>query len=131
MIERINFREFCFRYAFNEHRKKLLRLLVEDLDVIKGQCDRLRVLIFGSYISFKKNPKDIDILLALIPNRDSVYAIMKSGLRRKHPGTVDVQFNKAQRFMKDADSLIRNFNENPLNKRKGIVINDAVELTDF
>lgn len=122
---------FKKQYAFNKHRRFLYNLFIEDLHLIKSQCKYLRVLVFGSYITHKQKPHDIDLMLGLIPCQDCVYNIMKNGLQQEHPKEIDIQYKKTQYFLKDAKGLVTFFNSNPLNKKKGIYIKKAVEIVEI
>ncbi len=131
MLSRLTLEELSGIYAGNEQRKRLFGLFVNELASIKKQCSRLRVLVFGSYITEKSNPRDIDVLISLIPSEECVYALWTEGLHREHPEEVDVHYYKTQRYMKDAEGLLEHFNNNPKNELQGIVIHDAVEITDI
>ena len=131
MLTRLTMEELSGRYAGNEQRKRLFDLFVDELTSIKRQCSRLRVLVFGSYITAKSIPRDIDVLISLIPSEDCVYALWTEGLRREHPEEVDVHYYKTQLYMKDAEGLLEHFNNNPMNELQGITIHDAVEITDI
>ena len=56
---------------------------------------------------------------------------MSNGLQQEHYDELDVHFIKNQYFLRDVDSLLDFFNENPFNKNKGIFIKRAVEITDL
>ena len=130
MIRKLTIEEFAGKFSYNEQRKYLLDLLVDELEFIKLQCIQLRVLIFGSYITSKKNPRDIDVLISLIACKDSVYTVWTDGLRQKHPKDVDVHYYKTQQYIKDAAGLLKHFNKNPKNELQGISIKKAVEISD-
>ncbi len=131
MLARLTLEEFSGRYASNEQRKRLFELFVEELKSIRSQCSSLRILVFGSYITNKSVPRDIDVLISLIPSEDCMYALWTGGLRREHPDKVDVHYYKTQLYMKDADGLLEHFNANPKNELQGIAIHDAVEIIDI
>ncbi|MFC1670192.1 DUF6932 family protein [Spirochaetota bacterium] len=131
MIRKFILAEFKEKYSCNEHRSEIHNMFIEDLKCIKSQCKQIRVLVFGSYITKKENPKDIDILISLIPNADNLYCIMKNGLKQNYPDFVDVQFNKTQYWLKETEALLNYFNNNPLNVKKGIRIKDAIEISDI
>lgn len=128
MIEHCTLEEFCRKYCFNEHRNELFAYFKEELHNILCQSEKLRVLVFGSFISEKAKPSDIDILISIIPNRDWAYYMLKKGLRRIHKEKVDVQFNKHQFSLESPESLLETFNTNRLNKKEGIRIEEAVEV---
>lgn len=52
--------EFVLRFAYNEHRKKLLIGLLKGLNILMN-CGCGDVYIGGSFITGKEKPKDIDI----------------------------------------------------------------------
>ena len=122
---------FRERFAYNERRRYLYDMLLEELELIKSQCSIVRVLVFGSYITDKEEPRDIDLLLSLIADRDCVYEVWTKGLRLDHPDEVDVHYYKTQLYIKDAEGLLKHFNENPRNELYGISILDAAEITEF
>lgn len=120
--------EFEKTYAVNETRRRLLRLLGEELVVIGRQCKKFSIIIFGSYITEKPEPGDIDVLISLVPRQDCIYRIMKQGLEREHGKDVDVQFQRGEYYTKNAEQLVAYFNNNPLNFNRGIRMLEAVEL---
>ncbi len=131
MIKKITLKEFKKRYLLNNYRKRLFKHLLEELENISGKCKCYKFLIFGSYITRKKEPNDIDVLISLIPEKDYVYSISKDGLQSEFFDEIDIHFMKSQYFIKDVDGLLDFFNENPLNKNKGISIKRAVEIVDL
>lgn len=131
MIKQLELEEFKKRYLFSEKRQFLFQQFMDELANIKKMCLRIRVLVFGSFIRKKKEPNDIDILINLIPTRDSVYTFMKEGMPHKHPREVDIQFSKNQYFLKNAEQAIEHFNNNPINVKDGIKIKNAVEIVDI
>lgn len=131
MIKKITIDEFARKFSYNERRKYLYDLFVEEMESIQSQCSQLRVLVFGSYITSKKNPQDIDVLISLIACEESVYTIWKDGLQQKHPKEVDLNYYKTQQYIKDADGLLEHFNKNPKNELQGIAIKKAIEILDL
>ncbi len=129
-IKKLNLQEFLDAYVTNEKRKRLFDKFLEDLQVIKSQCSCMRIIVFGSYITSKLEPNDIDLMISLIPESEYVYDLMTDGLWQKNRKEIDIQYQKAEYFLKDAQQLVVFFNENPLNKEKGICITECVELID-
>lgn len=130
-VRQLDMHSFFEAYVTTERRKYLFDKFLEDLQVIKSQCNCLRIIIFGSYITSKTEPNDIDLMISLIPESEYVYDFMTDGLRQKNRNEVDVQYQKAEYFLKDAQQLIAFFNENPINKEKGICITECIELIDI
>jgi predicted nucleotidyltransferase len=131
MITAYTLDEFREAFASGDRRKYLYGLFLEELALIQSQCAVVRVLVFGSYITEKEEPHDIDLLISLIADSDCVYEVWARGLRRVHPDEVDVHYYKTQLYVKDAEGLLRHFNANPKNELYGIAIRDAVEITEF
>jgi predicted nucleotidyltransferase len=131
MITSYTSADFYKTFAYNERRKHLYGLFMEELEIIRSQCAIVRVLVFGSYITGKEEPRDIDLLLSLIADSECVYEVWTKGLRLTHPDEVDVQYYKTQLYIKDAESLLKHFNANPKNELYGIAINDAAEIIEF
>ncbi len=128
MIYHYSINEFSKKFCFNSHRSRLFDYFYEELENVKRQSSKMRVLVFGSFITKKEKPSDIDVLISIVPNRDWSYHILKKGLKRIHSDEIDVQFSKQQMFLENCDKLIENFNTNKINKKKKIRINDAVEV---
>jgi predicted nucleotidyltransferase len=131
MIKKLTLDEFAGKFSYSDRRKYLHDLFVDEMEFIKSQCSQLRVLIFGSYITSKKNPRDIDVLLSLIACEESVYTVWTDGLRQKYPKEVDIHYYKTQQYIKDAAGLLKHFNKNPKNELQGISIKKAVEISDI
>jgi predicted nucleotidyltransferase len=123
--------EFRKTFAYNKRRRYLYGLLREELALIKCQCTAVRVLVFGSYITDKEEPRDIDLLLSLIAEKERVYEVWTKGLRLTHPDEVDVHYYKTQLYIKDGECLLAHFNANPKNELYGIAIREAVEIIEF
>ncbi len=120
--------EFRKAYAVNRRRRRLLRCLEDELAVIGKQCVKFSLIVFGSYITGKPEPGDIDVLISLLPRKECVFSIMEQGLERKHRDEVDVQFQRGEFCTKSAAQLVAYFNDNPLNFNKGIRLIEVVEL---
>lgn len=131
MIKKLTLDEFAGKFSFSDRRKYLHDLFVDEMEFIKSQCSQLRVLVFGSYITSKRNPRDIDVLLSLIACEEAVYTVWTDGLRQRHPKEVDIHYYKTQQFIKDAAGLLKHFNKNPKNELQGISIKKAVEIPDI
>jgi len=131
MIKKLTIYEFARKFSYNDRRRYLHDLLVDELEFIKTQCSQLRVLVFGSYITSKKNPRDIDVLISLIACEESMYTVWTDGLRQKHPIEVDLHYYKTQQYIKDAAGLLKHFNKNPKNELQGISIKKAMEISEI
>lgn len=129
MIRQFDPAGFMKKYLYNHHRKTLFDYFLDELEDIKPKCEQLRIFIFGSFITIKKKPNDIDVLINLVPNADNVYPMMKERIHTKYPDKVDIKYVKTQLFLIDAESTIKHFNENPLNIKDEIKIKRAVEIT--
>jgi predicted nucleotidyltransferase len=129
-VKKLNLQEFLETYVTNGKRRCLFDKLLEDLQVIKSQCSCMRIIVFGSYITSKLEPNDIDLMISLIPESEYVYDLMTDGLWQKNRKEIDIQYQKAEYFLKDAHQLVVFFNENPLNKEQGICITECIELID-
>ena len=127
-ITTMTLEEFRTAYAINDRRRHLIDELLEELKVIARQCRKFSIIVFGSYITDKDEPDDIDVLISLLPKKECVFAIMKEGIEKEHQKEVDIQFQRGEYYTKSAESLIDFFNENPFNLKKGIRIRKAVEL---
>ncbi|HDP80470.1 MAG TPA: hypothetical protein ENN21_06465 [Spirochaetes bacterium] len=125
----MDIKEFRGRFVFTKRREELLRLFLDEMKTVRSQCERVRVLVFGSFITGKEEPADMDVLLSILPNRDNVYRLYTSTLEREHPREIDVQYVKSTWRLRTAESLLAFFNRNPINVKKGVRVTEAVELT--
>ncbi len=123
--------EFKAAYARGRRRAELYEKLLEELDNLREQCNSFHIIVFGSYITDKKEPGDIDLMISLIPRQDCVYDIIINGLRRIHEKEIDIQYQKAQYYLKNTRQLVDYFNSNPLNRKEEIKIFRAVELHPY
>lgn len=130
-VKKLDIDEFARCYATNERRRDLFKKFIEELQLVRSQCSRLRVIVFGSYITNKEEPNDIDLMISLIPDQDHVFDFMTDGMQQKNDDEVDIQYQKAEYFLKNAQQLVDFFNENPLNKKNGIQIENCVEIKDI
>ncbi len=128
MVPQYTIPEFEKKFCFNKYRQELFDLLIDELFSIDSQCKSYRILIFGSFLTRKKRPNDIDLLICIIPTSECVYKMMKSGLEKCHPEKIDIKYIRRQMVNKGADDLIKYFNDNPFNKKEDIHIEKAVEL---
>lgn len=129
-IKKLNIDEFAEQYVTNERRRILFEKLLEELQLIRSQCRRFRVIVFGSFITNKEKPNDIDLMISIIPDQDHIFDFMTDGMQQKNDDEVDIQYQKAEYFLKNAQQLVDFFNENPLNKKNGIQIQNCVEIKD-
>lgn len=120
--------QFKKKYCFSRTRADLFDKLTAELDNIGEQIEKMRILVFGSFLSEKEEPSDIDIIISLVPNRDSMYMFMTDGLYRLYPEEIDIQYNRHELLLDSAEHLIQVFNKNPFNKKQGITIEECVEL---
>ncbi len=131
-VERINLAEFYKRFAVNAARKKLYRKFVAELAMLRRQSEEIRIVVFGSYVTDKETPGDIDVLASIIVDDDNFLDLVQNGVRQRFPDAVDFHMHRASRFLKTGEKLVENFNEFSLNREKGIRIETggAVEIVD-
>ncbi|MFW5808477.1 MAG: DUF6932 family protein [Spirochaetota bacterium] len=128
MIHHYSINEFSRKFCFNRYRRELFSLFCEEMQNILRQSSQLRILVFGSFITKKERPSDIDVLISIIPTRESSYRMLKKGLARIHKKRIDVKYSRHQMILESCESLINTFNTNKLNKEKKISIDQAVEV---
>jgi len=117
-------------YGFNDFRKELIKKLEQELTYICQQVDELLELIFGSFITDKPFPHDVDLFISFKPSKDCVADILRHGLDRLHPDVIDIQYRKLEYDLFSAEELVEYFNNNPLNFRQGISLDRVIELVD-
>jgi len=64
MITILSLQEIESQFATNEHRRALYDLLVSQIEQTQRQYDNLSVLLFGSFITKKEIPEDIDLIVS-------------------------------------------------------------------
>lgn len=129
-IREMTIKEFRAKFVTNTHRAGLFKCFQVELKKLREQCKEYRMIVFGSFLTKKKKPGDIDLIISLIPDKNCVYSIMTQGLDREYCEEIDIMYHKAEYFLMSAEQLITYFNENPRNFNKFIALTEAVELVD-
>ena len=126
--------EFRDRYAMNECRRTLVLALEEFVDVLQHSFSAHRILVFGSFITIKPEPGDIDLLghAIAVPGGD-YFNVPRLKLSSIAPTGIDVRGGAGSSFDEipaplDAIALVEQFNENEKNKGSDIVCETWIEI---
>jgi len=127
-LEQINLRAFRKRFATNDRRREIFQSLVDELGLLRSQCQAMRVLVFGSYITDKDEPGDVDVLVSGVPRQDIAFEVEVHGFARGEHPDVDLFWERAVRFPATPERLIERFNRNASNRESHIEIVRVVEV---
>jgi hypothetical protein len=112
------------QHATSDRRRVLLVKFKEELAEWRGYLADLNVWLFGSFLTDKQEPGDIDVLLA---GRLKPGAPLPPKLPRKHRDEVHVISNLGTGALATKEQLVQKFNEQEGNVEKGIQLTpDAV-----
>ena len=124
----MKYSEFKKVFGFNKHRLDLLSCFETEYNIIQEYTSRHRVVVYGSFITNKETPSDIDILLESVHNGGSEYPPpfkfeRQIQIRQRYP-----RLNRNYK-LPTAKDMVLNFNNHKTNKEKDISIKDYIELT--
>ncbi len=123
----ITIEELEKQYSTNEHRKELLDQFKDELGEWRDYLAEVRIWLFGSYLTDKEQPEDIDILLA---GRLKTGTSFPPKLPRKHKDRIHVISNLGTGMLSTKNDLIQKFNSNQNNVVKNIKLS-ADEVVDL
>lgn len=130
-IESMSLAEFHRRFVYNGRRRKLLVLLLDELAAIEEVSTKMRLLIFGSFITDKEQPGDIDALVSLVGRKEHFREIQKNGVPRRQPDAIDLFTYMSVRFLFTPERILDEFNHNFKNRENHIILTDAVHIEDI
>ncbi len=124
------------KFCTNEHRKKLFDALCDEVNYMEENSEELIILLFGSFISDKIEPSDIDILISIklknvslkwsngklldpLPIKNKKYVDRKSS----HLSALEIKPE-----LKDPEQMLAEFNYNGDNIRNGIRIKEYIKI---
>lgn len=123
--------DFVVRFAYNDHRRVLLERLSHVMATAK-HCDFLFAVIFGSYITSKEAPGDVDIVWVLseavrteeLPNRCK--QLLEHDRSKERFGCDLWYFTDSEGFLNRINTLWGFTRDYP--KKRGLVI---ITLADY
>jgi len=128
-VRKISISELEKEYVFNDSRNKLYHYLLMEIEYMKQFTEVLRLGIYGSFITDKPVPNDIDIIVGGSLNEAGRELIIKD--RRISNKNRDFVHRKSY-FPADGenclDTVIDEFNNKGENLEKGIEIKNYIEL---
>ena len=116
MITILSLQEIESQFATNEHRRALYDLLVSQIEQTQRQYDNLSVLLFGSFITKKEIPEDIDLIVSYACSEERY-----SGPPARVAGK-QVDLHRYRLDTLSAAAALRRFNGEPRNVEKGIAV---------
>lgn len=119
------------KYAINERRKVLFNQLIDEIEYLKGFTSNLKIAIYGSHITSKDFPCDLDIIIC--GNLTEVGLNLQTNSFPKPIPTKnkDIQRKGNFRFNSecmDVIEIINGFNNNEENKKNNITIQNFIEI---
>lgn len=130
---KITFLEASNKYGSTQRRKDLLRDLEQLLDLVCSQFSKKRVLLFGSFITDKPEPSDLDVMLAIetVPGDSGFNKYRcKSDLPKGGLDIFALQFTTSfePRGIGTAEEMVEEFNSLPAHQQKNIRCRGYVEI---
>lgn len=133
MITSLTLDQFKVQYGATQKRKLLLAELEQFLANLTENFSSYRVLVYGSFISLKPEPGDIDVMVSVICSpKDAGFARFKN-LQELATSNVDVfTLNLKSSFgatepVPDAEAMVIAFNAREAHVTTGIHCSDAIE----
>jgi hypothetical protein len=111
-------------YAWNDRRRELLGKLKEELAQITRCSTGYRAVLYGSYLTKKTDPGDIDLIIAY-DRRMGAKNCGSMEFPFLHKGDIQIKLSERQGYttpLPSAESLVLEFNEFPTNASKDIRI---------
>lgn len=127
----LNLADFVVRYNGSERRQALLIELKKEIAHLCGFASSFRVLVFGSFLTEKPVPGDIDLLIAGI---GKTFALRYPQVTSKDDLDLmtwfSVPLHGSSLRVPSAEELVHRFNNEQSNAEKGIAISieDVCEL---
>jgi hypothetical protein len=123
----MNLPQFIEKFGTNERRAHLVECFLDDLKGLKEYYGNLQIFVFGSFVTAKEEPTDIDVL-----TRGTAKKHFET-YKTKHAGKIQIlpsaSLTGGGRYTR-AD-VVRIFNEFDANLKNGIVItvDQVIEVT--
>lgn len=113
------------KHAWNARRRELLKKLKEELDQFARCSTGYRAVVYGSYLTEKPEPGDMDLIIAYDRRMGAKNCRSGFGFPFLHKG--DIQIKTEERMgcttpLPSAADLVKGFNDFPTNAAKGIRI---------
>ncbi|MEL7799684.1 DUF6932 family protein [Idiomarina loihiensis] len=130
-MEKINIVEFKARYATNKHRIVLFEELERFLEKVDDFLSPYSVAIYGSYITDKSDPSDVDLLLHgfVKETKHSDYTpktLVPEG--HVHLQKFITSYTLCEKKLKDMSVIIDEFCSTEANRERRFEINEYVEI---
>jgi hypothetical protein len=111
-------------YVWNDRRQELFLNLLDEIESIRKQSKQRRVFVFGSFLTSKRIPGDLDLLLSYEPTS------IPPKLVRVHPNDIQIKSNARMAFGKPVildskEAAIRDFNSDPANIQNHIFLSST------
>ena len=128
----MNMEEFRQTYVVNSHRNKIFLELLDYANVVNQYLFPYLLLVYGSFISEKENPNDIDILLhGFVKTRKIREFDIRALLSQNSVHvTNDISALMLETKLMTASELVEWFESGDENKAKGIKVGEWVQI-DF
>lgn len=119
--------EFVATYCTSARREELFAELKHAMRIVRESMDPVRVVVYGSFVTEKEFPGDIDVLLCgdLRPERWTSEPFQPPSSETVHIKAT-VRLPGPKPTLPDAESMIAGFNE--ANRTKDIAVGHWVEL---
>ncbi len=135
MIKAMSLTELSAEYGTNETRVNLLSELKAFRDILDENFSVYRLLVYGSFLTAKDNPSDIDVMAHICASPSDAGFSRITFLRHVAPPHIDVftlNLSKSfdvRRSPPTAQSMVESFNNLDSHLDNGTACHLAVELT--
>lgn len=116
-------------FSFNSHRVGFISELEEYIDFLKSIFEWVDIVIYGSFITEKEVPNDIDIIVFGKPNQNGWDTQFKGSFGLPaHYGKIHIRNELFVSKKLTPKELVDNFNNQETNKLKGILIDKYIAI---
>ena len=122
--------QFHSAFVYNRRRRRLLVALLDELAGIAERSTKMRVVVFGSFMTDKEMPGDVDALVCAVAKDEFVLELQENGFPRRQPDDVDMFTYLSVRFLFTPERLVDEFNTNYKNRENQVVLENGICLTD-
>jgi len=127
----LSLRKFSQHLVRGNRRKMLFAHLQEELGPLLRVCSEFRAWVFGSYLTTKRRPNDIDLLITCRVPMHQAGIVFQHLSHRRHREDVQMLHRCGSSPMPTKEQMIAEFNSQERNNASGISIadDDLIELT--
>lgn len=126
----MNITEFREKYATNDHRINLFASFEKFIENAEEYLSPFSIAIYGSYITEKDNPSDIDIILHGFVKNEKFDTYNPALFRLESPIHIKAFISQSfgDKQLKNMNKIISEFSSSEENKKKNFRVDSYVEI---